>query len=192
MSLVGGPYVLLVTSRLVVRLGLVLMACLPMVSCTDGSDGPRVGSALDGSASNVRFFLTHTRVGGDYGFAFPRLTNRTDKTVTVTDLGVSTIPKGLKLIGYRVFSVREVGDLLESVLGSGGRDDYRSYPNYYSSDLRIEIPAGSVSAFRFAFDIRIERKTPESIEGCIVKYDVDGKSFTQPIDCAFAVVGPGE
>ncbi|MCT9113900.1 hypothetical protein ACFWD7_49665 [Streptomyces mirabilis] len=89
---------------------LIVAAALAAWLVPQGRDGAgtRDGHALDGgTASQSDVGYEHLRIGKEYWLNLPQATNVSGEPVTVLKARFVSLPKGLKLIGYKVVSTED-------------------------------------------------------------------------------------
>lgn len=93
-----------------VRRGVVVVAALGLLTGAAGGDRVRdwaQGRALDGTGGVVGF--EHARVGGEYWVSLPLQANVSGEPLTVLRTEWVGVPRGLRVVGYGVVGVREMG-----------------------------------------------------------------------------------
>jgi hypothetical protein len=145
-----------------------------------------VGEILDFPAKFVR-------VGQTFGFAFPAMHNVSERRMTLERVGLVHVPAGVRIVKYKLLSIRETpGYLLDSRPGSGDDSDYEKYRNY-DLDSRITVRAHSLSDYYPVVYIRVTGPLPitHRLSGCEYTYSQSGKTYQQTLPCTYSLDGPG-
>jgi len=126
-------------------------------------------------------------VGRMFGFAFPAMDNDARTPITLKAVRLVSVPRGMKVVKYRMLSIRDTSDyLLGSVPGNGDRNDYAKFTNY-PVEGRPPIGPGKRSPFYPVAYVEITGPLPikEQISGCEYDYLEKGRLEHQTLKCAF-------
>jgi len=117
--------------------------------------------------------------------SFPFMVNRSDRQVTVTGFSVQNVPRGLRVLGYRVLNTNETHGLINvGYLGGGSRkDNVTAYRDYFGKS--ITVPPRSPSSYYAMVEVRLTGKVRTDLTGCVVHYTTAGERFTQTLGCAY-------
>ena len=145
-------------SQLVVLLCAVLLvsSCTPSKSATDG--GLPLGHALDnqGIQTGSSIEMHGIRPGDRIYLSFPILTNVSDQAVVVLDASFVALPRDVRLLAYKRFTVNPaVGHLLTYKLDDPAVPGYGALPKPFNGRLRID--PGETSPHYYVGDVEIEQ-----------------------------------
>lgn len=150
------------------------------------SAGGGQGAALRGAGiTSWEVLPPHPHPGAVYALSFPFMVNRSDRQVTVTGFSVQNVPRGLRVLGYRVLNTNETHGLINvGYLGGGSRkDNVTAYRDYFGKS--ITVPPRSPSSYYAMVEVRLTGKVRTDLTGCVVHYTTAGERFTQTLGCAY-------
>lgn len=129
----------------------------------------------------------NAKVGEVYRFAFPLMRNTSKKSVSVTGVKVGSVPAGVKVLSYLVYSVHDTPGYQLSYQDSDHKDgpDLDTYPNYAGRPFTIK--PGALSDKYAMVKIRTTAKVSRHLKNCEVDYQQDGKAYRQILDCEYAL-----
>jgi hypothetical protein len=179
--------------QLMARAGPLCVALVVTAACgpsgTPTSDSVRRGDAIQpiGGKLGVAPDRSTVHVGDVYGFAFPQMQNRSSHTIDVVSVRLSRVPPGIRVLRYAALSGAQAGGvLLFSRIGTGGVNDYASFPQLPVT--KIVLKPHKPSPIYPVVYVKITRHIPRSpLKGCVVTYRQGGKLFEQTLPCLFVL-----
>ncbi|MFK0112570.1 hypothetical protein [Streptomyces sp. NPDC091217] len=146
------------------------------------------GTALRASGPESMGVLgfPHAQVGQTYRFAFPPFVNGTGAKLVVEGVKLTKVPKGVKVIGYPVYSVNDTnGYIMGSQDGRKYPRDMTKMPNYAGKPITV---GPHKKSDRYAMvEARVIGRVQQHLGGCEVTYSQNGKRYRQTLRCEFAL-----
>lgn len=158
---------------------------LGAAGCSSGVGGPGTGHAIraEGPLPTGTLGFPDVKQGDVFQFSFPLLNNTSKSPVTVTSWKVVTIPAGVKVIRYAVYSY----DDTPGYLTAGYSSDFKKYPDYEAKP--IVIAPGKQSHRYPSVRVQVAGKITSHLHGCEIDYEQKGHSYQQVLDCDYALDG---
>jgi hypothetical protein len=135
------------------------------------------------SSGVIGFKEVHT--GTTYRFAFPVPRNKSTHPVKLTGASVRTVPAGAQIIGYPIYSLKEVGNYLLNF------DDSSSdaltpllSKKDYSAD-GVMIPPRSDSDYFVMVAVKLVGPVTQALSGCTFDYTAGSHKYRQSFPCEF-------
>lgn len=166
-------------------LSVVLLLALTMTAEGCSSGGVSTGHAIkgDGPVPGGTVGFPHAKQGAVYRFSFPLLNNTSKDPLEVTSWKVTSIPAGVKVLGYAVYST----DDTPGYLLNGYDATYSKYPDYAGKP--ITIAPGKTSDFYPNIRVRVVGKITDHIHDCQIEYTQKGHKHKQVLPCDYALEG---
>ncbi|MEV8407057.1 hypothetical protein [Streptomyces niveus] len=142
------------------------------------------GNALsgDGTQSSGIVGTDHGKVGQVWWFAFPALHNVSDDQISITDVSLVRVPKGIKVLQYGAYDRNDTEGLpLIALEGDKFTPDFAKLRNYAKKN--VTVPAGKESDIFYAAQLQIVAPPAQSARYCRFSYEQNGRAHTQEIDC---------
>lgn len=171
------------------RLALLLVLCGPLTACGlhHGSDPDlRLGGASRSDGAVLwPGRVTHDEV---LGYAFPPMTNATDVPIKIQGFHVDHVPDGVKVLKYRLLSMRDTSGYL---LGSfpadqRDRDGYDRYPDH---PLPTLAPHRRSLLYGVVY-LKVPGPLATPVTGCSIDYSIGGEARTAHAPCEFPLQKP--
>jgi len=155
------------------------------VGCSGNSDATSSGAALTADGPGGTLSYSDVKVGQIYRMAFPLMKNTSKKPVSVTGVRVRSVPTGVAVLGYFVYSVKDTPGYRLGYQDSNhkGGPDLDKYPNYAGHPFIIK--PGVLSDKYAMVHLRVTGKVSKRITGCEVDYTQAGHSYQQTLACTF-------
>jgi hypothetical protein len=157
--------------------------------CTGGGSGPSTGTALhaEGPPAMGVIGYPNAKVGEVYRFSFPLMRNKSKESVSVTQVKVVSVPTGVKVLSYLVYSVKDTPGYQPSSQDSDHTDgpDMDKYPNCAGHPFTIK--PGALSDKYAMVKIRTTGKVSKHIKNCEVDHEQGGQAYRQVLNCEFAL-----
>ena len=166
---------------------MLLILLLAAAGCSTSS--VRTGTALVGQGPGLSGVIgnPNAKVGRDYRFAFPLLKNNSKEPVSITEFRITSLPSGVKVIGYPVYSVNHTSgyQLAYDDSSHEGGPELDKTPNYAGHPYTIK--PGVLSDKYAMVHLHVTGKLSAHVKGCEVYYTQDGQSYRQSLKCEFAL-----
>lgn len=129
----------------------------------------------------------NAKIGRNYRFAFPLLKNKSKESISITRFRVASVPPGVKVVGYPVYSVYHTSghQLAYDDSSHEGGPELDKTPNYAAHPYTIK--PGVLSDKYAMVHLHVTGKISQHIKGCEVYYTQDGRSYRQSLNCEFAL-----
>jgi hypothetical protein len=179
--------------RMMMRLWPSCMAVIVAAGC-GSSSSPDAGSVGRGDAIQaiggnlgVAPDRSTVHVGDIYGFAFPQMRNLSSQTVSLASARLSSVPAGIKVLRYAALSGAQTsGVLLFSKIGTGGVNDYSSFPQLPVTKIVLKPHSRSpIYPVVYVTIARHIRRAP--LKGCVITYRLGGRLLVQTLPCLFVL-----
>lgn len=141
-----------------------------------GVYGPQVSGVIG---------FKEVRVGRTYRFAFPVPRNKSTHPIKLTGASVETVPNGAQVVGYPIYSLKEVGNYLlnfdDSV--SETRTPLLTKKDYSADG--VTIPPRSDSDYFVMVAVKVVGPVTQVLSGCRFDYLIGSKKYWQSFPCEF-------
>jgi hypothetical protein len=168
---------------------LTLMLLALTVACSAHNGGIAAGTAIraGGPPASGILGIQDAQVGKAYRFAFPLMHNTSKQSISITGVSVEGIPKGISVLGYPVYSVKDTPGYLLGYRDDShdGEPNLDKYPNYAKHPFTIK--AGAISDKYAMVRVRITGKVTKHLTGCKVRYTQAGVKYQQTVHCEYAL-----
>jgi hypothetical protein len=131
------------------------------------------------------------RVGTTYRFAFPVPRNKSTHPIKLTGAAVQTIPRGAQVVGYPIYSLKEVGNYL---LNFDDSVSETQTPLLHKKDYSAEgvtIPPRSDSDYFVMVAVKVVEPVTQVLSGCRFDYMIGSHKFYQTFPCQFQLGDTG-
>ncbi len=149
------------------------------------------GSALTvyGPQANSTIGYPHVDVGKTYRFSFPVPQNKLGRPVVLTGASVVTVPAGASVVGYELYSMKEVGGypLSYDVTNTANTVHLLTNKNYI--DSRPSIAPHSDSDYWAMVAVKVTGPVVDQLSGCVYRYSVGSRHYQQEFPCEFQLGG---
>lgn len=148
------------------------------------------GTAL-GGGSDWDLISPHAQVGTEYWVALPITANRSSTPLTLWKARITHVPKGLKVLEYRVISAEETDGFPNTVYAHGkyGMPDLAKVHNYAGRPISLE-PEGDTDKDYAAY-VRVTGPVHGALTGCRYWYRQGGTAYRQDLRCHVEIrLGP--
>ncbi len=179
--------------KILLAAAVVLLAAIGIVGTTRYTSRARSGHDLTvvslQSAGVVGYNTAHRNT--IYRFAFPIPRNKSGHSIQLTGASLQSIPTGIQVLGYPIYSLAEVGGNLLSDTDSGGSssDLFRTRKDY--APAGVAIAAHSDSNYLVMVAVRVTGSGDHTLSGCRFTYTRDNHAYTQTFRCEFQLGDPG-
>jgi hypothetical protein len=142
----------------------------------------RKGTALDGG-SDWDLLSPHAQIGSEYWVGVPVAANRSTKPLTLRKARITHVPKGLKILEYRVFSAEETDGFPTTISahGKNGMPDLAKVHNYAGQPITLK-PRADPEKY-FAAYVRVTGPVHGALSKCRYWYRQGGTEYQQDLRC---------
>jgi hypothetical protein len=141
-------------------------------------------------ASGVIGFST-VHQGTTYRFAFPVPQNKSDRPVKLTGASLQSLPAGVLVLGYPIYSLAEVGSYLLNYDDSDTANTVRLQTKRDYANTGVTIAAHSDSAYFVMVAVKVTGPVTHTLSGCRFDYSRANHHFTQTFPCEFQLGDSG-
>lgn len=141
--------------------------------------------AVYGPQSSGVIGFNRVRQGSTYRFAFPVPRNKSDQAVKLTGASIEQTPAGVQVLGYPIYSLKEVGDYLLNYDDSdpGNALSLKAKKDYSAEG--VTIAPGSDSEFFVMVAVKVVGAVTQVLSGCSFDYTVGSRKYHQSFPCEF-------
>jgi hypothetical protein len=129
--------------------------------------------------------------GTTYRFAFPVPQNKTDQPIKLTGASVQSVPPGVQVLGYPIYSLAEVGNYLLDYDDSdpGNTVQLQTKKDYAGTGVTI-APHGD-SKFYVMVAVKVTGTVTHTLSGCRFDYTQSNHRYSQTFPCEFQLGDSG-
>jgi hypothetical protein len=125
------------------------------------------------------------RIGTTYRFAFPVPRNKSAHPIKLTGAAVKTVPNGAQIVGYPIYSLKEVGNYLLNFDDSVSEAQTPLlHKKDYSTD-GVTIPPRSDSDYFVMVAVKVVGPVTQVLSGCRFDYMIGSHKYYQTFPCQF-------
>jgi hypothetical protein len=129
--------------------------------------------------------------GTTYRFAFPVPQNKTDQPIKLTGASVQSVPSGVQVLGYPIYSLAEVGNYLLDYDDSDPGNTVRLQTMKDYSKVGVSIAAHSDSKYYVMVAVKVTGTVTHNLSGCRFEYTTGNHRYSQTFPCEFQLGDSG-
>lgn len=171
--------------RLLTCLVLVVPAIAALTTCEPSpfGTGEARGTALGGGMqSDMEISFEHAQIGQEYWVSLPQPANSSSRPLTVLSGELAPVPKGIRILEYRVFSGKDTeGHPLGVALFGEYEGQFERARNYAGHPMVVRPHHASVMYYMAR--IKVTGPIHGTLATCRFRYRQGSDTYRQDLDC---------